>query len=230
MLGVIGGVGFFENEMFKEAACLEIETPYGPSEIFETENILFLPRHGIKNRRPPHMVNHRANLMALKERGIKRIIGMNSVGSLKLEIPPPSILIPDDYINFVDIATYHDSKIVHIVPSLDENLRNDLISHAKMESLDVIENGIYIQTRGPRLETKAEISLFKNFGDIVGMTMASEATLARELDLAYASICSVDNYANGIVKEALTNDNILANARVNSDRIKEFIFKIAGEL
>lgn len=229
MLGVLGGVGFFEKDIFKKASISEVKTPYGPSEIIEMENILFLPRHGIKKKRPPHMVNHKANLVALRDKGIERIIGMNSVGSLKREIPPPSILIPSDYINFIDVATYHDSEIVHVVPSLDENLRYDLISQAKKMNLNVIEKGIYIQTRGPRLETRAEISMLKNFGDIVGMTMASEATLSKELDLVYASICSVDNYANGIVEEALTNDIILANARINSDRVRDFIFEVAGE-
>ena len=230
MLGVIGNVGFFENEIFKKAAISEIKTRYGPSEILEIQNIVFLPRHGIKKYIPAHMIDHKANLMALKDKGIERIIGMNSVGSLKLEIPPASILIPSDYINFVKIPTYHDNEMVNIIPSLDEGLRNNLISQAKKMNLDVIEQGIYIQTQGPRLETKAEISMLKNFADVIGMTMASEATLAQELDLPYASICTVDNYANGIVEEILTTDSIMASTRANSGKIRDIIFKVAGEL
>jgi 5'-methylthioadenosine phosphorylase len=229
MLGVTGGVGFFENEMFKEAELLTIETEFGPAEIIELEGIIFLPRHGIKSKVPPHMINHRANLSALKDKGVTKVIGMNSVGSLKQNIPPPSILIPHDYINLWDIATFHEDRIVHIVPGLDEDLRGLIISKAKEVKLEVVESGIYIQTTGPRLETKAEISMLKNFGDVVGMTMANEATLVKEMDLAYASICSVDNYANGIVEESLTNDKILTNAKVNGEKIRDFIFKITGE-
>jgi 5'-methylthioadenosine phosphorylase len=229
MLGVTGGVGFFDNERFKEAELNEVETEYGPSEIFELEGIVFLPRHGMKNKVPPHMINHRANLAALKEKGVTQIIGMNSVGSLKRDIPPPSILIPHDYINLWDIATFHDDRIIHIVPGLDEKLRITMISKAKELGIVVAERGIYIQTTGPRLETKTEISMLKNFGDVVGMTMANEATLAKEIDMAYASICSVDNFAHGIVDESLTNDKILANAMVNGEKIRDFIFKIAGE-
>jgi 5'-methylthioadenosine phosphorylase len=179
MLGITGGVGFFGAEVFKKAQIQKIETPYGPVEVLEVENIFFLPRHGIKGKVPPHMVNHHANMFALKNKGITKIIGMNSVGSLKLEI---------------------------------------------------IDKGIYVQTKGPRLETRAEVSMLCNFADVVGMTMASEATLARESGLTYASMCSVDNYANGIVDEPLDNDKILANATVNGDKIRDFIFKAQGEL
>ncbi len=230
MLGVTGGVGFFENEKFKEAELLDIETEFGPSEIFELEGIIFLPRHGMKSKVPPHMINHQANLSALKEKGVTRIIGMNSVGSLKKDIPPPSILIPHDYINLWDIATFHEDRIVHVVPGLDNKLRDALISKANELGMVVAERGVYIQTTGPRLETRAEIAMLKTFGDVVGMTMANEATLAKEMDLAYASICSVDNYAHGIVDESLTNDMILKNATINGESIRDFIFKIAGEL
>jgi 5'-methylthioadenosine phosphorylase len=230
MLGVTGGVGFFENERFKEAELLDVETEFGPSQVFELEGIIFLPRHGMKIKVPPHMINHQANLYALKDKGVTMVIGMNSVGSLKRNIPPPSILIPHDYINLWDIATFHDDRIVHVVPGLDEELRQAMISKSKELGMAMTERGIYIQTTGPRLETKAEISMLKNFGDVVGMTMANEATLANETGLAYASICSVDNYAHGIVDESLTNEKILANATINGERIRDFIFKIAGEL
>lgn len=230
MLGVIGGVGFFEAEKFKGVDIQKIETPHGSVETLEMENIFFLPRHGIKKKLPPHMINHRANMFAFKDKGITKVIGMNSVGSLKLEIPPPSILIPNDYINIWEIPTIHDKDVVHVVPALDEDLRNALIFQSKKQGLEIIDYGIYIQTRGPRLETRAEISMLRNFADVVGMTMASEATLAKELGLAYTSICSVDNYANGIVDEPLNNDNILANATVNANKIRDFIFKAQGEL
>ncbi|UCE38141.1 MAG: MTAP family purine nucleoside phosphorylase [Thermoplasmata archaeon] len=228
MLGVIGGVGFFE-EAFKNTEGEEIDTPFGTTHMFLSENIAFVPRHGIQSNVPPHKINHRANIIAFRTKGISKIIGVNSVGSLKTDISPLSILIPHDYINFWNIATYFDDKIVHIVPQLDENLRQMLLSLSEKYGLEVVKNGVYIQTTGPRLETKAEIKMLTSFGDMVGMTMASEATLTKEMEIAYASICSVDNYAHGITDEPLKSETIIKNARENSIRIRDFLFKAAGE-
>jgi 5'-methylthioadenosine phosphorylase len=229
MIGVIGGVGFFEAEIFKGAEVEEIKTPYGIVQMLVLGKVTFIPRHGIQIKLPPHKINHLANIFAFKEKGITKIVGVNSVGSLKQEVSPPSILIPHDYICPWNMATYHDDKIVHIIPCLNEELRQSLLSFAQKVGLEVVEKGVYIQTLGPRLETKAEIHMLKSYGDVVGMTMANEATLAKELELGYASICSVDNYAHGIVDEPLTSEMIIKNARINGDRIRDFLLKIAEE-
>ncbi len=229
MIGVIGGVGFFEAERFKGAQVEEIKTPYGIVHMLILGKVTLIPRHGIQNNVPPHKINHLANIFAFKEKGITKIVGVNSVGSLKQEISPPSILIPHDYIGPWNITTFHDDKIVHIIPYLDEGLRQSLLSFAQKFGLEMVEKGVYIQTLGPRLETKAEIHMLRSFGDVVGMTMASEATLAKELGLGYASICSVDNYAHGIVDEPLTSDLIIKNARINGEKIRDFLLKIAEE-
>lgn len=230
MLGVIGGVAFSEAEIFQNADVEKIKTPYGVVEMLLIEKFAFIPRHGIQSKVPPHKINHPANIFALMEKGITKIIGVNSVGSLKREISPLSILIPHDYICPWNIPTYYDDKIVHIIPGLDEELRQSLLSLARKYGLKVVEKGVYIKTLGPRLETKAEIEMIKNFGDVVGMTMADEATLAKELELSYASICSVDNYAHGIVDKPLASENIVKNSKMNSTTIRDFILKIAEEL
>lgn len=230
MLGVIGGVAFLGSKIFKDADKEEIKTPFGIAHMLLTEKIAFIPRHGIKSEIPPHRINHRANISALKMKGVTKIIGVNSVGSLKMDIPPPSILIPHDYISLWSTATYHDDKIVHIVPGLDENLRRSILSFSKKFGLAMVEEGVYIQTTGPRLETKAEIKMLASFGDVVGMTMANEATLAKESKLGYACICSVDNFAHGIVDESLTWESIIQNARMNCERIGDFLLKVAEEL
>ncbi|UCE72862.1 MAG: MTAP family purine nucleoside phosphorylase [Methanomassiliicoccales archaeon] len=230
MIGIIGGVGFFGTEKFKDAAFENIDTPFGIVQMLVENDLALIPRHGIETKVPPHRINHRANIFALKEKGITKIIGVNSTGSLKKNIAPPTILIPHDYIGLWNAVTYHDDKIVHVVPGLNENLRQSLISQAKKYGLEAHEKGVYIQTTGPRLETKAEIIMLSNFGDVVGMTMASEATLAIELGLGYASICSVDNYAHGIIEASLTNEMILDNARTNGERIRKFLLETAGEL
>lgn len=230
MIGVIGGVGFSEAEIFKNAIVEEIETPYGMTFVLTLREFFFIPRHGLNGKIPPHMINYKANIFAFNIKGITKIIGVNSVGSLKKELYPPSILIPHDYICPWDIVTFFDDKIVHTIPSIDEELRQSLISKSEEFGLKVVKKGVYVQTTGPRLETKAEIQMICNFGDVVGMTMTNEATLAKELGLRYASICSVDNYAHGIFDEELTNEVILNNARKNREKIREFILNIAGEL
>jgi 5'-methylthioadenosine phosphorylase len=124
---------------------------------------------------PPHRINHRANLSAFKELGVSMIIGINSVGSLKPEIPPKTLVIPHDYINLWGVQTLFDDEIRHITPGLNEDLRQLILMVAKKRKIEVTGEGVYIQTRGPRLETRAEIHLLRNFGEVVGMTMGNEA-------------------------------------------------------
>lgn len=217
-IAIIGGTALFGAEIFKGAREKEIETPYGSAFLKIKNDFILLPRHG-KGNIPPHKINHQANLFALKELDVKQIIGINSTGSLKVEIPPGSILIPDDYINFGPVNSFYDYKIVHIIPSLDDDLRRVIISFASNLKIEIIDRGVYVQTQGPRLETRAEIRMLRNFGDVVGMTMASEATAAKELGLAYASVCSVDNYCHGLVDEPLESEQILATSKINQERI-----------
>ncbi|UCF07264.1 MAG: MTAP family purine nucleoside phosphorylase [Thermoplasmata archaeon] len=230
MIGVLGGVGFSQSAIFSSTEVETVETPYGSVHMFLAGRIAFVARHGRAGNVPPHKINHKANISAFKGKGISKVIGVNSVGSLKPEISPPTILIPHDYFNPWDIATIFDDRIVHVVPGLDQALRNDLLSFADILGLGAVEKGVYVQTLGPRLETKAEVRVLKAFGDVVGMTMANEATLAKEMGLGYASICSVDNFAHGITDEPLTNEMILKNARANGERIAEFLLKVVEEL
>jgi 5'-methylthioadenosine phosphorylase len=230
MIGIIGGTGLSNSPLMNKYAEENIETEYGFVKLFLGEHTAFLPRHGIDADIPPHMINFKANISAFKQKGIQEIIGVNSVGSLNKNIPPPTILIPHDYINPFRIPTYFDSKIVHITPSLSHALREKIINLSKKEDMKFIERGVYIQALGPRLETKAEIEMLKSYGDVVGMTMASEATLAKELGLEYASICSVDNFANGIGDEELSFEIIKKNAGINCEIIINFLMKFVKEV
>jgi 5'-methylthioadenosine phosphorylase len=119
--------------------------------------------------------------------------------------------------------TVFDVKPVHITPTLDDTVRRKWIEAARDIGVTVVDGGVYWQTKGPRLETKAEIAMMTGFADVVGMTMASEAVIARELDLPYASLCSVDNFAHGIGKKALTMKEILIHARQNAAAITRII-------
>ncbi len=168
---------------------------------FKKEEVIFLQRHG--NNLPPHKIDHKKNVLSLKEKGVDAIIGICSVGSLKPGIKPGTIVMPDDYIDILNKLTFFETEAVHIVPELDEKLRQMIIKTIKKLKLTVQGKGIYFQTRGPRFETRAEINMIKDYADVVGMTMASEATLAKEQGMCYASICIVDNYPNGIADKKL---------------------------
>jgi 5'-methylthioadenosine phosphorylase len=226
-LGIIGGTGFTDLG-FVEREKKEVKTPYGePSSaitIYEHKgkSIGVLQRHGMDRTIPPHMINHRANIHALDSLGLKKVVGINSVGALSKDTHIPSIVLPDDYIDLQPV-TYYDDKIKHIVPGLSEDLRNGMIESANDLGVGLITKGVYIQSKGPRLETKAEIKMMARWGDIVGMCAGSEATLTKELGIAFCFICSVDNYANGITDEPPNFKEIIETSRQNTKKINEII-------
>jgi len=228
--GVIAGTAFRRIGLSEKANPLEMSTRFGQVTVLESEDMVFLPRHGMEDTIPPHRINHQANLSAFKELGVSMIIGVNSVGSLKPEIPPKTLVIPHDYINLWGVQTFFDDEIRHITPGLNEDLRQLVLTVAKKRKVEVTGEGIYIQTRGPRLETRAEIHLLRNFGEVVGMTMGNEATLSEELSIPYASICSVDNYCHGISQTSLTAEEILRNARTNMEKVKSLVLAIIEEV
>ncbi len=229
VVGLIGGSGLRSPSLLAEPTPKPLDTPYGkPSDTpvlgrHGDATVAFLARHGAEHRIPPHRVNHRANLWALKELGATAILATASTGSLKKTIHPGSFVVPDDYVAFWTIPTFHDDEVVHATPGLDVGLRDALLMAGKAAGVSVRTRGVYIQTSGPRLETPAEIRHFATLGDVVGMTMASEATLASELGLRYAAVCSVDNYCNGIVERPLTFEEIRATQARNQDALRRLV-------
>lgn len=220
ILGVISGTIIMEkSDLLKNCRTVTVKNDFGTSTALVTDKIALIPRHG--NNPPdhilPHCINHRANLSALRDLGASEVVGINSTGSLKKNLCPGNIVIPDDFLTLTATPTLQQNKAIHITPVLDEKVRRKLIAAANNGGIPVIEEGIYWQTTGPRLETKAETRMMANFADIVGMTMASEAVIAQELDLPYASVCSIDNYGNGIVEKPLSMEAIIAGARKNAD-------------
>lgn len=228
-LGLIAGSAYRDLLSGEDAKTEHISTPYGKATVCLTSRLAFLPRHGLKNDIPPHRINHQANMLALMQLGVTQVIGVNSTGSLRRTLPPKSLIVPHDYISPWRIQTVYDGEIRHITPGLDPGVRALILDAATHRQIRVVPGGVYIQTIGPRLETKAEIEMLRPFGDIVGMTMASEATLAKEVGLAYASLCSVDNFCHGIVKSPLSEDDILEAARENVETVKKLIHAILEE-
>src|SRR5438477_11367608 len=213
-VGIIGGSALGDAFDLEQEQARFLVTPHGaPSDpprvgMHAGVPVAFLARHGKDHRIPPHKLNHRANLWALKEIGTSHIIGTSSTGSLKKTIHPGTFLVPDDFVAFWNVPTFFDDRVVHSTPSLDATLRRALVGAAKESGASVKDGGAYVQTTGPRLAPRAEIAFFKKLGDVVGMTMASEATLACELGIPYASLCTVDNFAHDIDDEPLTVEPI----------------------
>ncbi len=233
-LGIIGGTSLFGTKLLEDANEREVNTKYGTVYLIFTADVVFIPRHGKTRNIPPHRINYKANLAAFRDLGVENIIGVTSVGSLKRDIKPRSLVVPHDYIGLFNILTYYDNEIVHVTPGLDESLRERIIEAAQDLGIEIVDRGVYFQTLSPRLETKAEINLIKDYADVVGMNMASEATLAKELGLRYANISSVDNYAHGIIaaegEEELDYKQIVEAAAKNREKLELLLMKLIDTL
>lgn len=228
-LGIIGGTSLFETELLRGGER-EVSTAYGTVFLRDLSirgiELFFIPRHGRDQNIPPQRINFRANLQAFKALGVDEIIGVTSVGSLKREIPPHTFIVPHDYISLFSIPTFFEHELVHVTPGLDEALRQRVIAAARSLGFPVIARGVYFQVLGPRLETRAEINLIRQYADVVGMSMASEATLATELGLRYANISSVDNYAHGIVAEPLAYQDIVESAARSREDLERVLLTV----
>ncbi|MBQ6100476.1 MAG: S-methyl-5'-thioadenosine phosphorylase [Methanobrevibacter sp.] len=229
MIGIIGGSGVYEITQ-KADSCEEklVKTDYGEVkvsllEIF-SKKVAFIPRHAQGHSIPPHKINFRANIDALKSVGVTKIIATNSVGSMNENMAPGSFVIPNDFLDFSQnrAKTYFEDKVVHIdvTEPYCPYLRDVLA-----ESGDVTLGGTYVCTEGPRFETPAEIKMFKMLGgDLVGMTGLPEVTLARERQMCYNSICIVSNYASGISDQELTIDEVFEMVAQKETELLELIY------
>jgi 5'-methylthioadenosine phosphorylase len=202
-IGIIGGSGLYS--LIKGGKSLEMETPYGkPSdkiEIGEIDGIevAFIPRHGKKHSFPPHMVNYRANLWALKKIGVERILAINAVGSLKEEFKPGDMVFPDQFIDFTKSRklTFFDGPDVYHVSAADPfcpDMTAELVTSAKKSGYDYHASGTYVCIEGPRFSTRAESRMFRQFGDIIGMTLVPEINLAIEQSMCYSMIATVTDF------------------------------------
>lgn len=226
ILGVISNKLVMErSDLLKNSKAKLMKNKFGLASVLMTDEVAWIPRHNNDpdNYTLPHLINYRANLQALKDLEVTEIVGINSTGSLKKDLSPGMIVIPDDFITLTATPTIHQNSAVHIIPSLNEKVRQKLIKAAQNSKIEVVVNGTYWQTQGPRLETKAEIKMMANFADIVGMTMANEAVIALELDIPYACVCSIDNFGNGLLDKPLNMEEIIAGTRKNADSMIQLL-------
>lgn len=221
-LGIISGTVLLQGKgLFADLREETVDTDFGRAVVFRSAAIVFISRHGTDPRRHilPHMINHQANLAAMKTLGVREILGVHSTGALKRRLKPGMLVVPDDYIMPAAGPTIFREKPAHIVPVLSAEVRRKWLAAARDSDLDCVDGGIYWQTAGPRFETRAEVAMISQFADLVGMTMASEAVIAQELEIPFASLCSIDNSAHGLEEKELTMEKILGHARRNAEAI-----------
>ncbi len=237
MLGIIGGSGLTEFSELQITREILIETPYGkPSAALvkgelHGKPLVFLARHGNPHSIPPHCVNYRANLWALKSLGVSQVLAVNAVGGITAGQESGVISFPDQIIDYTwgRQHTYSDSAEValqHVDLSYPytEQLRHNLLKAAQQLGMPVIKHGVYAAVQGPRLETAAEIRRLANDGcDIVGMTGMPEAALARELGLEYACIALVVNKAAGLNQGIITMEEMQQVMRSGMQQVKSLI-------
>lgn len=217
-IAIIGGTGLASLEGVEIYETKEVDTPFGsPSSALSfghlgDKKIIFLPRHGKPHAIPPHKINYRANIHALKENGVENIIAVNAVGGITSEMYPERIVIPEQIIDYT-YGRYHTffedklDEVTHIdfTNPYSSDLGNQLATASLMSGLDAFNGGVYAATQGPRLETAVEIKKLEKDGcDIVGMTGMPEAALARELDINYVCLALVVNWAAGKSDEGIT--------------------------
>ena len=236
-IAIIGGTGLTSINGLEITGREIIQTPFGePSGplvqgIFSGHNVYFLPRHGAGHTIPPHKVNYRANIWALKNAGIEKIISINAVGGIREDMSAGTLVIPDQVIDYTTsrVNTFFEEglkQVVHIdfTEPFCEELRQSIIVTADSHSINVIKKGTYASTQGPRLETAAEINRLEKDGcDLVGMTCMPEAALAREKELCYASISVVANLAAGRGSEALTMNAIEKNLNDGMSHVRKLL-------
>jgi len=237
-IGIIGGSGLYNMGIIKDSEEIKVETPFGnPSDkvtIGKIKNIevAFIPRHGKGHIYPPHQVNYKANIFALKECGVDFLVSTAAVGSLKKEIKPCDFVIADQLIDrsFKRSTTFFEDGIVAHVAFADPfciNLSNIAYDVAKKQGVDV-HRGTYICMEGPQFSTRAESNLYRSWDvDVIGMTLAPEAKLAREAEMCMCGILTVTDYDCWYEgEEDVSVSNVVENLKKNDKNMAEIIEKI----
>jgi len=236
-IGIIGGTGVYNPEILTDVREEILSNRYGEAKValgkYQGREMVFLARHGTAHSVPPHLINYRANIWALKEIGVERIFATAAVGSLNPDMSPGSFVFLDQFLDFTKnrVSTFFDGGdrgVVHtdMTQPYCPHLRNVLARAAGSCDIAVHPNGTYVCTEGPRFETPAEIRMFRILGgDLVGMTSVPEVVLAREAGMCYAGIAMVTNFAAGISPRELTHKEVLETMAANGKNLSTLLMK-----
>ncbi len=241
-LAIIGGTGVYDPRVLSDIREEEVRTPYGDVRLrvgtYKGEEVAFLPRHGAKHSVPPHLINYRANIWALKELGVERVVATTAVGSLNRNMKPGDFVLVDQFIDFTKgrPSTFFnggEQGVVHtdFTEPYCPEIRGVLRQAAQAAGITLHDGGTYVCTEGPRFETPAEIRMFERLGgDLVGMTNVPEVVLAREIGICYATVSMVTNFAAGISPNILTHDEVLEVMAGNGEKLKKLILGTLGSI
>jgi 5'-methylthioadenosine phosphorylase len=234
-VGVFGGSGFYS--FLEDIEEVKIDTPYGePSApvalgTIEGRRVAFLPRHGAGHQYPPHVINYRANVWALKELGVTRIVGPCAAGSLKPDYRPGDFVVCDQLVDRTTGRkdTFYDGPVTTHVAYADPycpELRVLAIDKAKAQGITVHEKGTVVTVQGPRFSTRAESKWFQDAGwEVVNMTQYPEAYLARELEICYVNVSLITDYDVGVEGEAaaVSHEEVLRVFNANLDKLRRLL-------
>ncbi len=235
---VIGGTGLEQLEGAWQIARHTVDTPYGApsSDLIEMElnghRLLFLSRHGENHDIPPHKVNYRANIHALKEQGVDAVVAVAAIGGITAAMVPGQVSIPDQIIDYTwgrEHTFYDGPQVEHIdfTHPYCEPLRQQLLQAAAAVSVNTVDGGTYGATQGPRLESPAEVRRMERDGcDLVGMTGMPEAALAKEAGLCYACCAVSANWAAGKIDGEITMEEITENLNSGMGQIKAILAQL----
>lgn len=219
-IGIIGGTGVEDASSFGRLTALTVDTPFGQAHCLKGtaagHEIYFLARHGLDHSVPPHKINYRANIFALKKLGVTEILSFTAVGSLNRGLPPGTFVATTQILDFTKsrVNTFfngENGQVAHVdfaqpyCPALRERLIRCLVKLGLRHS----KQGTYVATEGPRYETAAEVRMYGAMGgDVAGMTNMPEAVLAREAEICYANCSVVTNMGSGLAARALSHEEV----------------------
>jgi 5'-methylthioadenosine phosphorylase len=241
-IGVFGGSGFYS--LLEDVREVKIDTPYGaPSDSFflasvAGRKVAFLPRHGRRHTIPPHRINYRANVWAMRSLGVKAVISPCAAGSLQLHVKPGDFVVSDQFVDRTNgrAQTFYDGPIVTHLSSAetyDPVLRQLAIETIRDHDIEVHETGTVVVIEGPRFSTKAESKWFSDAGwEVINMTQFPEAWLCRELGMAVVNIALITDYDAGVHEgtEAVDAQSVLEVFAQNAQRIQQVVLDLIGRL
>ncbi|AWR94210.1 S-methyl-5'-thioadenosine phosphorylase [Acidianus brierleyi] len=237
-IAIIGGSGVYDPKIFSDTKEIKVYTPYGETSdlitigTVEGKKVAFLPRHGKRHRIPPHKINYRANLWALHELGVKWVIGVSAVGSLRMDYKPGDFVIPDQFIDMTKGRqyTFFDGPVVAHVSMADpfcNHLRKIIIDSSKSLGIPTHDVGTYICIEGPRFSTRAESRVWREVfkADIIGMTLVPEINLACELQMCYSTIGMVTDY-DVFADIPVTAEEVGKVMNENSEKARKLLYEV----
>ncbi len=241
-IGIIGGSGIYSAGFLKNEKEIKIYTPYGlPSDNivvgeFEGRRIAFLPRHGKGHRIPPHKINYRANIWALKTIGVKYIISVSAVGSLREDYKPGDLAVPDQFIDMTrrrELTFFDGPQVAHVsmAEPFCEFLRNKIIEVGRSLGVRIHPKGTYVCIEGPRFSTKAESRVWREVfkADIIGMTLVPEVNLACEAQICYAQIAMITDY-DVWAEKPVTAEEVSRVMASNIDKVRRILERLIPEI